>query len=63
MITAPNRYDNDHQSLFDDFIDQPIPGISEFDFVRILKVPVQSCRWDVWFKQPFGQLFLELSLN
>jgi hypothetical protein len=54
MITATNRYDNDHQSLFHDFIDQPITGISEFDFVSILKVTAQSCRWDVWLKQPFG---------
>jgi hypothetical protein len=29
MITATNRYDNDHQSLFRDFIDQPMGRVAQ----------------------------------
>ena len=35
---TPNSDDNDHQPLFYDFINQPVTGISEFDFVSVLKI-------------------------
>ena len=38
VVTAPHSDDFDDQSLLDDFVDQSIASISQFDFLRVLKV-------------------------
>ena len=66
MVTAPysDDFDDfDDQSLLDDFIDQSIANISQFDSVGALKISAQLCGRDMRRKKPFCQLLLELNFD
>lgn len=63
MVSAPYSDDSDHQSLLDDFIDQSIANISQFDFVGALKISAKLCGRNVRRKKPFCQLLLELNFD
>lgn len=59
MVAPPHSDNHNDQAQVNDFIHQPIPYVSEFDFVGVLQVTMQLGRGYARGLQPFGQLLFK----